>query len=59
MNTVEDIAQSINDFVQREMEYCKEDGVITTYTEELEHFLSELNKVAASLYLYHPNYTNQ
>ena len=49
------IAESINDVIQREMESCKEDGVSTTYTEQLEYLLSEIKDSATRLY--YPNYT--
>jgi hypothetical protein len=57
MNTIESIAEAINDIIQREMEFCKEDGINTTYTEQLEHVLSELKETAT--FLHYPNYTNK
>ena len=57
MNTTESIAEAINDIIQREMEFCKEDGINTTYTEQLEHILSEIKETAT--FLYYPDYTNK
>jgi hypothetical protein len=50
MNTIESIAEAINEFIEREMEYAKEDGVDTNYSDELEHILTELKDTAKFLH---------
>ena len=50
MKTIEEIAQAINDIIELEMEYSKEDGVDTNYPNELEHILNELKDAAKFLH---------